>query len=130
MYLYCIVFYYQSGLIDFNEYSPHALTHTHTHTLTHTHTRTLTQQMFGEPLSTDSEDFFSQVAKFVSQFKRIHLELYPPPKPTPRYSIRSCMPSFKAVYATLIIIYVLLPTVVCFVLVESYSLSIRGFPCI
>lgn len=42
----------------------------------------LTMQVkFGEPLSTDSEDFFGDVAKFVSQFKRVRVELFPPKKP-------------------------------------------------
>lgn len=38
------------------------------------------QTQFGEPLSTDSEDFFADVAKFLTQFKRIRTELFPPPK--------------------------------------------------
>ena len=42
------------------------------------------QVKFGEPPSTDSEDFFTSVAVFLKQFQRIHRELFPPPKPSPR----------------------------------------------
>jgi len=37
---------------------------------------------FGEPPNTDSEDFFSAIAQFVGQFKKVTLELFPP-KPPP-----------------------------------------------
>ena len=43
------------------------------------------QSQFGESPSTDSEDFFSIIAKFINQFKKVSLELYPPSKPTQRY---------------------------------------------
>lgn len=38
------------------------------------------QHKFGEPLSTDSEDFFADIAKFLANYKRVHAELFPPPK--------------------------------------------------
>ena len=39
-----------------------------------------TQLKFGEPSSTDSEDFFADIAKFLANYKRVHAELFPPPK--------------------------------------------------
>lgn len=52
------------------------------------------QIKFGEPLSTDSEDFFADIAKFLAHFKRVTTELFPPLKvPT---SVKYINPQFEA----------------------------------
>jgi hypothetical protein len=49
-----------------------------------TDTYTIILEKFGEPPTTDSEDFFGNISIFIKQFRKILLELYPPPKPSPK----------------------------------------------
>ena len=42
------------------------------------------QEQFGEPPDTDSEDFFNHISVFIKHFRRVHKELFPPPKPSPK----------------------------------------------
>jgi len=46
---------------------------------------------FGEPPNTDSEDFFSAIAQFIGQFKKVTLELFPPKPPPLRCAVCYCI---------------------------------------
>ena len=62
-----------------------------TYIYTYMSTHTQHQVRFGEVPSTDSEDFFSTIAKFIGQFKKVTLEMFPPPKPPkPRCATYMC----------------------------------------
>ena len=69
------------GLLRLVPITPCTTTHPHTCVHKQTCLHTQHQVRFGELPSTDSEDFFSAIAKFIGQFKKVTLEMFPPPKP-------------------------------------------------